>query len=476
MRALSPVAYGGYMLLALVLWIAWCSTPLLIECLKAGTLLSVVLALLSALLTAYYYPGALANHKSANLQEPEPLKQYLIWLISCVAFCVLSFYFFEGLEQNTQLNPRLYAMASGTILGFFKQHLLVLGLLPWLLYVFLGLGLAYATVIFKKRPVLSELCVLSITHKRSKAILYSTLSIPIDLVKIGWIVFTASFMMFWILEGLCTLFHLESLFARPLRLIFMGGLIIFVLRKPTQKLMLWMEQYKASLATVLGIYLGLFMVFLMWLHGTSDIISPSAATTPPELLIKSALAGPLTKTTLDSHLSLLILGWWALWLPWMVSQAARAALGSSMVAALLKLSALPLCLFFCFSGLTTWYYDVLKSFLYQPWVQAFACFTLCVWLQSIWGKIFTMGDLQRGAMLAPRRLSKRSLSRWMTVVFAWFSCYLLGYFMLGWRLTQFMLSAAACVMVVLALIFSMAWVSSLVPARVLKKYRVLESL
>ncbi len=476
MRALSPAACGGYMLLALVLWIAWDGSPWLVDSLRVGAVTSVCIALLSTLATAYSYPSALANSKSANLQESAPLQQYALWLLSCVALCVLSFYFFEGLERNTQLNPRLYAIDSGTILTFLKQHALVLGLVPWVLYVLLGLGLAYSTVVFKKRPLLSELCLLSITHKSSKAVIHSLLSIPIDLVKIGWVVLTASFMALWIADALCDLFHLESLFVRPLRLIFMGGLVVFVLRNPAQKLILWMEQSKASLATVLGLYLGLFILFLMWLHGTSDIILLHV-TTHPDAFIKRTLAGHLSKITLDSHLYLLILGWWTLWLPWMVSMAARAALGSSMVGALLKLSVLPVCLFvYVLPAISTQHYDALQHFLLRPGIQACACLMLCLWLQSIWGKVFTMGDLQRGAMLTPRRLSQRSLNRWMTVVFVWFSCYFLGYFMVGWRLAQFMLSAAACVMVTLALIFSMAWASSLMPFGALKKCRFLESL
>ncbi|MBP6103840.1 MAG: hypothetical protein KBD23_02665 [Gammaproteobacteria bacterium] len=474
MRALSLPAYGGYVLLALILWVAWDATALCLDLLAVGAFSSVVLGLGAVLATAYYYPSALAHSKSTHLQVLSPLKDYGTWLLSCAALCVLSFYFFYFLEQNTQLNPRLYGLASGTMLGVFKQHALSVGLWPWLLYIVLGLGLAYATVIFKKRPLLSELCLLSIKNTRTKALLHSLLSIPLDLVKIAWCVVTASFMALWIASLLAGLFHWEPLFVRPLRLIFMGGLIVFVLRKPSLQLVLWMEKSKVSIATIFLIYLGIFVCCLLWLHATADAVSLGSETNQPDVIIKSVIAGSLTAESLKTHVCILIVGWWSLWLPWMASQAAKTALGGSMLGALLKLS-LPVLLIF---GINLRMISVEQStafpvFLDQPWVQGLAWCLLCLWLRSIWGGIYNMGDLQRGAMIALRPLSQRSLNRWMTVFFAWLSCYLLGYFMLGWRFTQWIAGAAACVMIALALVFSVAWVSSLMPSRVLKKCRFL---
>ncbi len=476
MRALSLPAYGGYVLLAFVLWVAWDATALCLDFLAVGALSSVVLGLGAALATAYYYPSALAHSKSTHLQVMTPLKNYGQWLLSCAALCLLSYYFFYCLEQNTQLNPRLYGLASGTMWGVLKQHALSVGLWPWLLYIVLGLGLAYTTVVFKRRPFLSELCLLSIKNTRTKAILHSLLSIPLDLVKIAWCVVTASFMALWIASMLAELFQVESLFLRPLRLIFMGGLIVFVLRKPSLQLVLWMEKSKVSVATVLSIYLGIFVCCLLWLHATADAISLGSETNQPDVMIKSFIAGSLTAESLKTHVCILMVGWWSLWLPWMASQAAKTALGNSMLGALLKLS-LPVLLIFGI-GLRTISAEqstILSVFLNQPWVQGLACCLLCLWLRSIWGGMYNVGDLQRGAMIALRPLSTRALNRWMTVAFAWLSCYLLGYFMLGWRLTQWIVGAAACVMVALALAFSVAWVSSLMPSRALKKYKFLGS-
>ncbi len=474
MRALSLPAYGGYVLLTFVLWNAWNATALCLDLLAMGALSSVVLGLGAALATAYYYPSALAHSKSTHLQVLSPLKNYGAWLLSCVALCILSYYFFYGLEQNTQLNPRLYGLASGTMWGVFQQHALSVGLWPWLLSIFLGLGVAYATVVFKRRPLLSELCLLSIKNTRTKAILHSLLSIPLDLVKIAWCVVTASFMALWIASLLAGLFHWESLFVRPLRLIFMGGLIVFVLRKPSLQLVLWMEKSKVSIATILFIYLCIFIGCLLWLHATADAVTLGAELNQPDVIIKSVINGPLTAESLKTHVCILMVGWWSLWLPWMASKAAKTALGGSMLGALLKLS-LPVLLIFGIGlrMISVEQSTVLSVFLNKPWVQSLAWCLLCLWLRSIWGGMYNVGDLQRGAMIALRPLSKRSLNRWMTVVFAWLSCYLLGYFMLGWRLTQWIVGAAACVMIVLALAFSVAWVSSLMPSRVLKKCRFL---
>lgn len=476
MRALSLPAYGGYVLLALILWVAWNATALFLDFLAVGAFSSVVLGLCAALATAYYYPSALAHSKSAPLQGLSPFKHYGAWLLSCTAFCLLTYYFFYFLEQNTQLNPRLYALASGTIFGVLKQHALGVGLGLWLLTIVLGLGLAYATVVFKKRPFLSELCLVSIKKTRTKAILHSLLSIPLDLVKIVWCVVTASFMALWIASLLSGMFHLESLFVRPLRLIFMGGLIVLVLRKPSLQLVLWMEKSKASIASVLCAYLGLFVFFLLWLHATADAVSLGSETHQPGLMVKSVIAGSLTAEALKTHVCILIVGWWSLWLPWMASQAAKTALGCSMLGALLKLTVLPVLIFgMGLRMISVEQSTIFRLFLDQPWVQALACCLICLWLRSIWGGMYNRGDLQRGAMIALRPLSKRSLNHWMTLVFGWLSCYLLGYFMLGWRFTQWILGAAACVMVVLALVFSVAWLSSLMPSGVLKKYKFLGS-
>jgi hypothetical protein len=471
-RALSLPAYGGYVLLALIMWVAWDPTALCLDFLAVAALSSVILGLGAALATAYYYPGALTRSKSTPLPVLSPLKDYGTWLWSCIALCVLSYYFFDFLEKNTQLNPRLEGVASATIWVVLKQHALSAGLWPWLLYVFLGIGLAYTTLVFKIRPVLSELCLLSMKKTRTEAILHSLLSIPFDVVKIAWCVLTASFMALWIASWLADLFQLESFFLRPLRLIFMGGLIVFVLRKPSLQLVQWMEKSKVSIGTILFIYFGIFIFCLLWLHATADAISLGSETNQTGLRVKSVMAGSLTAESLKTHVRILLVGWWSLWLPWMASQAAKTALGSSMLGALLKLS-LPLLLIFGI-GLRLINVEqsrVLSVFLNQPWVQGLAWCLLCLWLRSIWGGIYNMGDLQRGAMIALRPLSTRSLNRWMTVVFAWLSCYLLGYFMLGWRLTQWIAGAAACVTIVLALVFSVAWVSSLMPSRALKKYR-----
>ena len=476
MRALSLLAYGGYVLLALILWVAWDATATCFDLLMTGALSSVVLGLGATLATAYYYPSTLAHAKSTHLQALSPLKDYGTWFSSCISLCLLSYYFFYFLEQNTQLNPRLYALASGTMFGVFKQHALSIGLWPWLLYVFLGLGLAYSTVVFKRRPLLSELCLLSIKDTRIKAILHSLLSIPLDLVKIAWCVVTSSLMALWIASMLAELFQLESLFVRPLRLIFMGGLIVFVLRKPTLQLVLWMEKSKSSIATILLAYLGIFVFFLLWLHATADMITLGPEINQPDLIEKSGINRSLTAEALKTHVCILIVGWWSLWLPWMASQAAKTALGSSMLGALLKLS-LPVLLIFGIGPrmISAEQSTVLSVFLNQPWVQGLAWSLLYLWLRSIWGNMYNVGDLQRGAMIALRPLSKRSLNRWMTVVFAWLSCYLLGYFMLGWRFTQWIVGAAACVMIALAVVFSVAWVSSLMPSPALKKYRFQDS-
>ena len=500
MRALSLPAYGGYVLLALILWVAWDATELLLDFLAVSALSSVVVGLGATLATAYYYPSTsstkffrmalgdihpcIRSFTIPRIDAPHAhseklfgqVKDYGQWLLSCAALCLLSYYFFYFLEQNTQLNPRLYGLPSGTMLGVFKQHALSVGLWPWLLYIVLGLGLAYATVVFKKRPFLTDLCLISIKKTRTKAILHSLLSIPLDLVKIAWCVVTASFMALWIASLLSDIFHLESLFVRPLRLIFMGGLIVFVLRKPSLQLVLWMEKSKVSIATVLSIYLCIFVCCLLWLHATADMVSLGSETNQPDVIIKSVIAGSLTAESLKTHVCILIIGWWSLWLPWMASLAAKTALGNSMLGALLKLSVSPMLIFgMGLRMISVEQSIIVRLFLDQPWVQALAWCLICLWLRSIWGGIYNRGDLQRGAMIALRPLSKRSLNHWMSVVFVWLSCYLLGYFMLGWRFTQWILGAAACVMVVLALVFSVAWVSSLMPSGVLKKYRFLGS-
>ncbi len=507
----------GYGVLALVLWIAWAPTALLMHALSVGALLSISLGLGCTLATAYYRPGALRDPLSpcgrgsreaggeGTSSTVSPLIRHCVppspsrgegktsgfswtllcfrgyahggsWLLSSLALCLLSYYFFGFLERTTHLNPRLYELASGTILGILKQHALSLGLVPWLLYVFLGLGLAYATLAFRKRPFLSELCLLSIKDRKIKAVFHSLLAIPLELLRIGWCVLTASFMALWFMDWILSLLDLESLYLRPLRLIFMGGLIMVVLRKPTTQLLRWMEKSHASIGTLLLLYLGLFSFFLFWLHATADAISLGSETTQAGGLLKSVLAGALDPAALETHLGILMLGWWSLWLPWMVSQAAKTALGGSMLGALLKLIIAPLLIFgVAIPCMSTELFLKIGFFLDHTGVQAIAWCALCLWLRSIWGSIRVRGDLERGAMISPRTLSKRPLNRWMMVVFGWISYYLLGYFILGWRLSQWILGAAACVTVGLALVFSVAWVSSLIPAWVLKKYRFLGS-
>lgn len=465
------IACLGYSVLAFILWVAWQSSAVLLACIKGGMLLSVVLGFGASLMTAYYTPGALVQPKPSDWQRRSAFKGYAYWLLSCISLCLLSYYFFDLLERQTQINPRLYAVQRGVIVGLFRKQSLSLGFLPWCLYVFLGLGLAYSTQILNNKPLLTVFCLSSFNAGKTKAILNSLLSIPLDLVKIGWIVVSASFMALWMAEWIAAVLHMESFFLRPLRLVFMGGLIVFVLRKPMIQWVLWMEKSKASLGTALAIYAGLFLSFLLWLHGTADYFSPHSEINLPVHAAKSILAGFLSPDALETHFALLIIGWWCLWLPWMVSLAARAALGSSMLGAVLKLGIVPFCLFVGgLPSLTQAQMDRCYLVLHQPWIEGLTCLALCAWLWSIWGGMRTVSDFNQGAMKTLRSGSQRHLSRWITVIFAWLPCYLLGHFILGWKLTQFMLSAAACVMLALALVFNRAWLSSLMPSGVLRKY------
>lgn len=462
----------AYLFLVGGLQIAWQASVPLLYVLYGGALVSIVVAFMSCLLTAYYFPGVLTRTPLRPMAHPLLEKGIIglgAWFAHCFAFSVLSLYYFRFLEMQTQMSPRLEALAPGTIAQVFKESAFYFSLVPCFLYGLLGIGLAYVSVFFKKKPVLWEIFKVFFQKSQYQKFFRNMVCMPIELVQQGCFVLVSTFMALWVADTLSVFFQGESLFLKPLPLVFMSGLILLFLRKSNIQLVEWALHWKISIAKSLVIYWIIFIFCLFWFHLVANWLSAGmVAPADPAVALKSALAGFWTADILETRLRLLLFGWGCLWLPWMVSIAAQTAMGSSLIGALLKLVLVP-CAIMGFS--VTWMHSMPPKSL-----DVLAILAILYWLNQLWGKMYQVADIHRGALSTmgsakPASGRQLSLKRWLLQMLSWLSTYLLGHLMMGWLLPQFMMTVGAIFIVAVALLFSVAWGLVVIRYGALKKYK-----
>lgn len=424
---------------------------------------------LYCLLTAFLYPKILTNPilQASIVQKPYFKTKQIsgLWLGQIALVC-MTFFLFHFLETQTQINTRLFFVETGYIIGTLQQHPFSLGLMPFVIYSVLGLGLGYFSVCLGRKTFLARAFSLHEGKKSSKVVLFwqNFLSNVVEVVIVLPFVFVTSFALFWLCETVNTYFGLGSLFSVPLRTLFILGLMIFVFHRINKQLIAWMSQHHISVGQVLIIYVLTFAFFVSWLHGSGDWLT-LAIQIPSSEGGKSYFAGVFTEKSLQVRIQYLIWGWWSIWIPWMASLVARSSIGFSILRALIQALLLPVIIF----GWGMQYMPQLSS------IQGFAVLGIFLWMWLMWGETHTMSDVLKGAMYPIGRISARPLTRWMTVLMFWITCYIPGWFMLGWLPMQFIVTLAGLfVMSVVAILIGI-WGTSLYRLLVLKKYKVQES-
>lgn len=437
-RRLTFSSCIAYLLLVIGFGVAGLAfTDLLPFMLMSGGILG-GFGVLCCITTAFVYPKPLTNPilQATILQKPHfKTKQVCLLWLGQIVFVCMSFVLFHFLETQTQIDTRLSVLETGYIVGVLQQHPFGLGGMPFVIYGVLGLGLAYFSICVGEKPVLTRAFLFKQAGQPgTKFALFwqNFVSVVVELVTILPFVLISSFALFWLCETVNACFGWDSLFSVPLRTLFILGLMIFVFQRINKRLIAWMGQHHISVGQVLMIYILTFALFVLWLHGTGDWLTlglpvPSLASE------KSYFAGVFNEQSLHLRIQYLIWGWWSIWIPWMTSLVARSSIGFSIPRALIQALLLPVMLF----GFGMQYQDrvdwaLIYEGLQLPTIQLFVLFGIFFCLWAICGEMRTLGDVLRGAMLPIKRVTSRSLTRWMTVLIFWITCYIPSAFILGW--------------------------------------------
>jgi hypothetical protein len=416
------------------------------------------------------------------IQKPHFKKKQvcLLWL-GQIVLVGLSFVLFHFLETQTQINTRLSFVETGYIVGVLQQQPFSLGVVPFVIYGVLGVGLAYFSVCLGAKPLLARAfsfypC--TGPKRVTKLVLFwqNFVSVVIEVVIVMPFVLVSSFALLWLCETVNAYFGLDSLFSVPLRTIFILGLMIFVFQRINKQLIAWMGRHQISVGQVLMIYILAFAFFVSWLHGSSDWLT-LAIQIPSGEGEKSYLSGIFSEKSLQERIQYLIWGWWSIWIPWMASWVARSSIGFSIPRALMQALLLPTVVFgwgMQYMGLVEW--ASVYQWLQLPSMQLLVLAVIFLGMWVMWSETRTLGDVFRCAMLPIGQISNRSLTRWMTVLLFWLTCYIPGWFMLGWLPMQFTVTLSGLFMMGAEALLIAAWGASLYRLWVLKKCRVLAQL
>ncbi len=207
----------GSLLLGLGIWLATVSGTVLLAYCHYGLCFALAVAVMGLLISAYRTPGALLCESPTAfgtaprvLSHRAPFKggikyncrSWLQWLLACLGLSLFTLCYFQFLEKQTQIDPRLYVLATGTIVGLLHKQPFALGLLPWLLYGVLGVGLAYVTLVFKTKPFFIEPCLLWTQKHPQRAFFRQLIRVPLDIYYMTSFVLVASFMTLWAADNL----------------------------------------------------------------------------------------------------------------------------------------------------------------------------------------------------------------------------------------------------------------------------------
>ncbi len=418
---------------------------------------------------SFFVQKAPFTSPSLNTSRFSKIKQVAVLLAGQSALLLISFALFYLLEIQTQTNMRLHGMETAYIVRSIQQDPFNLGLLPWLLYSVLGIGLFYISFTYNRVPLLSRVI---LWKKRGKfgSFFHNMPGTVTDIVTMGPFLFVASLALIWFCEIVNIFLKQDSLFLTPLRTTFICGLVIIVLRKPNVQLIEWMNRYQSSVAKTLMICIFAVSFFILWLHSCADWLPLGTEVTDLNRVLKSSLAGSFSEHALQSRIHLLIWGWWGIWIPWMTSLVARSAIGFSVLQAFLQSLLLPLLLFsVVLSKVTMGQWLAFYAWFKMPAIQILAFMGLLLFVIKAWGNMVTLGDVARGAMIPMGRLTKRPLKRWMHYLIMGLIAYIPGWMMLGWLPMQFFVSLEAIFMLIVVALFIFAWAASLYRQCLLKK-------
>lgn len=390
-----------------------------------------------------------------------------ILFLGQIAFVGLSIAFFCFIEKQTQMNTHLQALPQGQFLQILQKDMINLGLLgflPWVLYAVLGVGFAYLTVVKGRAPYLPT-AILSKEKKLPGLFFHNFMCIILEANILFSIIFTVGFTMLFLTETSAFLLDFKSIFHIPYLTMFIIGMLVLTLRRTSKSCVDWMIANQISLGSMLILLVLGFSLFMLWFFNLGDHfltllneqhLLEAFQTKDPKLMPwgNTNTSRYLSIDVQHRRLSLLIWGWWMVWLPWMTSFVARWSIGLSVWEALVRALIVPLALF----SWIFWQMDLqdflsLSRWLEAPEVRIAMSLGLGLFIWSLWGKIRSTWMLSIGAMLPLKPGKQRSLKNWMINFLFWLAIYTSSWFAIGWVPAQVLSSYGAGFLTLLVAFF-----------------------
>jgi len=330
---------------------------------------------------------------------------------------------FSLLETQTQLNPRLQWFETGRIFESLKTKSVLLGILPWCMYSILGVGLAYFSVCCKRKAMLFKIIV---PHPKGKFswFMHNMLQTVNHIGVTFPFAFLPALTLICLYEGIRVFFNLESLFSSFFLPYFLISLRI-CLNPIYKKISPLIDKRKIPVGLVL-IFCDLILLSCIILF--QNIPIPIKVPN-----VKSVFAGLFTPERLQLRLDLLILGWWAIWIPWVASLIARTSIGYSVRRAVLQTLIVPVLIFGgVYFKITTEDWILFSKLLQMPYclLAIGLGFLMLMWL--MWGHMRTGRHIAVGCMHPLGRWYPPSAKKWLSGMVVFLFALVSVWLLMGW--------------------------------------------
>lgn len=443
---LQPTVVIAYALLAGVAFLATKSFDWLIPLTRYSHLLILFLGMIA--FGMLQWQGIQIQHPTFSIQASK-IKQLIQLVFTQGVLLFFSLLFFGFLEQQTQQSPMLFGLESHYFIRELQANSWSLGWLPWAVMSVLGVGLSYIAYCLNRKPFFSRAMMWENQPNKLRFFLHELIMSVQYIIVLLPLILSTVFLLLWLLNTVNQIFGWGSIFATPHRTLFICSLVLIVFRKSILRLIDWMQKSRFSVGSFVLTYIVVFAFFFLWLYGSVEIFYSKEIKDIEGKI--PMVQNEIIASVLNTKSYLLLLGWWAVWTPWLASVVARCSLGHSVIAALAQSLLVPT-LFF---GYVLERLDIQHFYGYfEPMGMQLFCVTLgLVGLWWVWSKTYTLGDVYRGVMESTRTLSKRSLSKWLMLATNWFMCYCFGTLLLGWLVTQLIVTVGLLGFLLVSVIF-----------------------
>lgn len=278
------------------------------------------------------------EHHSENISHKLSRTKYFVLLLSIqVVFYFTMFWLFNCYLYQAKINCHLHTIDVLAMAMLLKQDPLLYTVLPFIAVASLGLGLLYFVVQHKKKPTLTE-CFYREPKKLPRLFFYN---IMINAEKVAYLISLYIIFIFFLLNISNAMSLLLLNFAplsNPLAytLLLLPSVIIF--KKYDRVLVGWFVRHKYSFGFMFVIIaLGCLLILAML---NVLFIKPLVALTNA-VVIKHAMLQAPVEILLPKRFEMLLLGWFFINLPRLVSMVGRFSYGFTMrEAAVLNLLAI----------------------------------------------------------------------------------------------------------------------------------------